>query len=279
MAKQQRKIKPPLKLQLIREAGEKCANPGCSNWRAHIHHIKQWAIYKAHNAGDMIAVCPSCHDAIHHGRLGIDDEVLYQWKGISRPAAPSATHVYIEPAPKQLLKLLTGTIALSTVNDRKIVFELSNNNHLGVRVLDGDILQVSSRLHDQSDTEVLRVIENHVKVKRDVAISFEAQAGHVRITVPATEKYVPAWVVDRMRVQEPSFAQEGRIVALDLEVQKPGVIRVQGFWPANTSAIVITKERMAFCDVMRQGPISLIGAGEESVLMFAGPVTGAMFGI
>ena len=235
-------------------------------------------MYKVHSAGDMIAVCPSCHDSIHHDQLAIPDEVLYRWKGIARPAVPNSAHIYVEPAPKQMLKLLTGTIALSTVSDRQIVFDLSNNNHLGLRVLDGDILQVSARIHNQSKKEVLRVVENHVKVKRDTDISFEAQAGHVRISVPATEKFIPAWVIERMRMQEPSYAQNGRIVALDLEVQSPGVIRVEGFWPADTSAIVITKERLAFCDALRQEPISFVGDGEQTVLMFTGPVTRALFG-
>src|SRR5471032_2843818 len=102
MAKQQRKITPALKRQLIEQAGGKCANPGCSNWRVHIHHIKHWAVYKVHNAGDMIAVCPSCHDSIHYGRLAIPDEVLYHWKGIARPAVPESAHIYVEPAPKQV---------------------------------------------------------------------------------------------------------------------------------------------------------------------------------
>jgi len=226
----------------------------------------------------MIAVCPSCHDSIHHGRLRVSDELLYEWKEIPRRLTPEAAHIYVEPAPKQILKLLTGTIALSTVNDHQIVFELSNNNPLKLRVLDGDILHLSSRLHDQTGKEVLRVVENHVKVKRDSDVSFDAQPGEIMITVPATEKFIPRWVIERMRVQEPNYAEDGRIIALRLRVQKPGVVRVEGCWPTDTSAIVITPERMAFCDVGRPGPISFAGAGEDSVLMFAGTVTRALFG-
>lgn len=279
MAESQRNIKPALKLQLINEAGGKCANPGCSNWRSHIHHIKHWAVYKVHDTNEMIAVCPACHDSIHYGRLEICDETLYRWKRIFRTTTPGASHIYVEPAPNQELKLLMGTIALSTVNDRQIVFDHSNGNHLELRMLDGDILQVSSRLNDQSGNEVLRVIENHVKAKRDPHISFDSRAGHVRITVPATEKFIPAWVIERMRVQEPSYALDDRIVALDLEVERPGVIRVEGFWMTNASAIVITKERFALCDVSRQSPISFIGEGEQSVLKFVGPATRPMFGM
>lgn len=75
MAKLQRSIKPKIKQRLYEETGNKCANPGCSVWRSHIHHIKQWAVYKVYNAPDMVAICSSCHDEVHHGVLGTTDEV------------------------------------------------------------------------------------------------------------------------------------------------------------------------------------------------------------
>jgi len=276
MAERQRKIKPAQKRALIAEAGDKCANPGCANWRVHIHHIKHWAVYKTHDTDHMIAVCPSCHDAIHHGRLHMTDDDLYRWKGLRRSDVVRAAHVYAEPGSD--LKLLTGSIALATANDRAIVFSLSPNNNLSFRILDGDILQVSSRLHNQKGEEVLRVVENHVKVQKDKELHFEARPGRVRITAPANGTYVPAWVIPQMRTQEAGYAADGRVVALDLEVLKPGVIRVQGFWPSPTAAIVITKESLSFCTLGRAQPTSLVGEGEGSVLKFAGPVTGAMFG-
>ena len=92
------KIRIELKRRLVQEAGGKCANPGCSHWRTHIHHIKHWHVYKAHNANHMIAVCPSCHDEIHHGG-GISDELLYEWKNIPRDHhADIAAHLYVEPS-------------------------------------------------------------------------------------------------------------------------------------------------------------------------------------
>ncbi len=46
MAKKRQKIKPVIQRQIIEEAGNKCANPGCTNWRVHLHHIEHWAIYR-----------------------------------------------------------------------------------------------------------------------------------------------------------------------------------------------------------------------------------------
>lgn len=277
MADQQRKIKPTLKRQLVAEAGGKCANPGCSNWRSHIHHIKHWAVYKCHNAADMIAICPSCHDSAHHGSLKISDDVLYLWKGVERHSLPDTAHLYIEPARE--VKLLTGTIAISTTNPEAVVFELSNSNRLKFRVLDGDLLQVSARIRNRSGTEVLRVVENHVRVVRDKKIDFEFRAGRARITVPSSEEYIPKWAIEQMHVEYPNFGANGRLLALDLEVLKPGLLRVQGFWPSESSAVVISREALSFCQPVAQRPLSLVGEGEGSVLMFAGPVTSALFGL
>ncbi|QHD04929.1 HNH endonuclease signature motif containing protein [Pseudomonas sp. R76] len=276
MASAQRKIKPALKRILIEKAGGKCANPGCSNWRVHIHHIKHWAIYKAHTADDMIAVCPSCHDAAHYGHLQITDEMLYQWKDIVRASLPNSIHLYVEPGVE--LKLLTGSISFTTTNDQAALFELSNSNHLKIRVLDRDLLLVSIRLQDQSGKELLRVIENHVRVAKNESIIFDYRAGRVRVTVPATEDFVPRWLIQQIQARNPDFAANNRIVALDIEVVKPGIVRVQGCWPDKDVAVVITQDELSFCSRERPKPLTLVGEGEGSVIVYAGPITSALFG-
>lgn len=276
MADAQRKIKPALKRLLIDEAGGKCANPGCSNWRTHIHHIKHWAVYKTHGAADMIAICPSCHDAVHHGRLAISDEVLYGWKSVARRDRPEAAFVYVEPATE--LKLLTGSICLATSNEQAAVFHLSNSNHLKFRVLDGDLLQVSAKVQDQRGKELLRVVENHVRVARNRSVVFEHRAGRARVTLPLSD-FVPSWLVEQVRYQDSTFALGGVVVALDLEVMKPGLVRVRGCWPDRNEGVVITDSSLSFCRRGLRQPISMVGAGEASVIHYAGPVTTSIFKI
>ncbi len=276
MAQLQRNIRPELKRALIAEAGGKCANPGCSNWRVHIHHIKQWAVYKANEAPYMIAICPSCHDATHYGRLKITDELLYLWKGIHRPIEPNSAHIYIEPALE--LKMIIGSICIATKNDQAVVFELSNMNHLKFRVLDQDILQVNVRLQDKNGKEILRVVENHVRVNRNENIVFDYRAGHARITVPVVDDFAPAWLINQVRVQDPTFAVDGQIIALDIEVLKPGLVRVRGCWPGGNVGVVITDNALSFCKFGLREPLSLVGAREVTILIYAGPITSAMFG-
>lgn len=273
----QRKIKPALKLLLINKAGGKCANPGCSNWRVHIHHIKHWAVYKAHDADHMIAICPSCHDAVHHGSLKISEEILYQWKGIARTNSPTSAHIYVEPATE--LKLLTGSICIASQNDQMVVFELSNSNQLKFRVLDDDLLQVSARLHDEQGKELLRVVENHVRVSRSKNIKFEYRAGHARVTILAAESFAPQWLIEQVRYQNPNFATNNLLIAFDIEVLKPGLVQVQGCWPDGDVGVVITEQALSFCIRGMREPISIVSDKENpTVFLYAGPITTALFG-
>lgn len=271
-----RKVPPAIKRELVYEAGGKCANPGCSNWRSHIHHLKHWAVYKAHESKDMIAICPSCHDAAHYGRLKISDELLYSWKGITRPETPASAHVFVEPASDLFLQV--GTICIQTTNDQLTVLELSKSSHLKLRILDDDILQISLSLIDGNGLELLRVIENNVRVQPRQDVKFEYRAGRARVTVPATDTFVPSWLVKQVRRHTPSFASDGEIVAVDIEVLKPGHVRIQGCWADVDEGIVISEERLSFCNQALREPLSLMTDGGLATFRWIGPINKPMFG-
>ena len=276
MAQKRKKIKPVVKKQIVEEAGNKCANPGCTNWRVHIHHIKHWAIYESNDKKILIAVCPTCHDAIHHGRIEIPDETLYAWKHIKRTKIPKLSYLYVEPGEE--IKLLTGTIAVSTTNQEAMVFQLSHNNSLKFKILDGDIMMLNLKLADTNGKEVLRVVENYVRTKPSSDIEFLQIPGHIKVTAPANENFIPSEVLKQMQTQEKDYGATGSVTVLDLEVLKPGLVSVQGLWVENNKAVIITKERLSFITPGREQPISMIGAGEDTVLKYSGPITAALFG-
>jgi hypothetical protein len=279
MANHQRKIKPEQKRQLLAEAGQKCANPGCSNWRLHIHHIRHWAVYKAHDSMHMIAICPTCHASAHFGPLKITDDTLYLWKGIVRPSQPDSAYLYVEPS--QDLKLLTGPVALKTLGDRLTAFELSDRNYLAFKVLDSDIILVSAKIKNKKGKEILRVVENHVRVSKDNEVKFHSRPGRVQIHIPNSPDYVPTWLLQQVRERTPSFGAEGHILALDMEVLKPGLVRVEGCWIDADQAIIITPE---FVSLYRQSwgaPISFGAYGDEGgapPVFLSNSITRATFG-
>jgi hypothetical protein len=69
---------------------------------------------------------------------------------------------------------------------------------------------------------------------------------------------------------------------LDLEVIKEGQIRVQGFLSLGISAIVVTEKAINMCNPGALNstdprPLVMIGAGDETVLIFTGPIDAPMF--
>ena len=277
MAKHRPDISNAIKEKLVVEAGNKCANPGCPTLRTHIHHIRQWHVYQSHDARHMIAVCPTCHDAIHHGALPIDDETLHRWKALTRSATSVRDYLYVEP--NSTIKLLLGTIAVAAPRNA-VVFELSAQNRLAFRIEDSDILLLNLALCSLSGKEILRVIDNHIEVAAQDAVVYERVPGHVRVTVPASEEYIQWWAVSKMRRHKPDFGSNGKVMALDLEVMRPGLVRVEGVWVAPGRAIIVTKEEFAFIRPNMRQPLALVGAGEDSVLLFVSEkIDARLFGL
>jgi SEC-C motif-containing protein/HNH endonuclease len=277
MAQHRTAVSPAVKRQLVQEAGGKCANPGCANYRTHLHHIHEWAVYATHDGEHMIALCPSCHDAVHYGPLVIDDDTIYRWKGIKRDAQAQRDHVYVEPAGPP--KLLLGTLAV-TGNEGVVVFQLGQSNTLSFRIEDEDLLLLNVGVTDTAGRELLRVTDNHVRQILPEAITYERVPGHVRVAAKRAPEIVPTWAVDRLREFEPNYGADETVVVLDLEVLEPGLVGVQGIWVTGDDRVVIvTKRALSFLSPWRPLPISLVGEGVESLLNYEGPLTTALFNV
>jgi hypothetical protein len=265
MATHRPEISNSKKKRLYAEAGHKCANPGCPNRRTHIHHIREWAVYQTHDEQHMIAVCPTCHDAIHHGAILIGDDVLYRWKAIPRNTGIIRSHLYIEPDGQA--KLLLGTVAV-TAPSKALVFELSPFNRLKFAIKDEGIMLFDLTVSTLEGDEVLRVSENYIKHQSRPDIEFLQVPGNIKVIVPCAEEFIPKWAVEHMREQEKAFGDTGRITALGISVIKPGLARVEGVWAQKDKTVVITQERLSFIRPDLMGPISFAGAGESSVLHY-----------
>ncbi|EPM8857397.1 HNH endonuclease signature motif containing protein [Vibrio parahaemolyticus] len=276
MSKVRKKIDPKIKKKVIDECGNKCANPGCANWRTHVHHIEHWAIYGSNDEKILIPVCPSCHDAIHHGSIKIDDETLYKWKSIDRPIQSGRAHIYVEPSKN--IKLLTGTIALATKNRKVTIFKLSDNNKLSFKILDGEISLVNLKISNLSGKEVLKVSDNYIKVHDINQVTFQQVPGHIVVTTANAEQYLAPTLLDKMLEEQPDFYNGSELVLLDLEVLKPGLVKVKGCWADNDKAVIITDKSLSFLNNELRRPLSMVGHGEDSVLVYTGSVDCSLFG-
>ena len=181
----------------------------------------------------MIAICPACHDAVHHGTL---KKFLYRWKGIKR-TPPKGDHIYIEPGNSS--KLLIGSIAV-TGPSGLTVFELSSTNKLSFRIVDGDIFLVNLRITTVAGQEVIRVMDNSLKPHIEGPLKYNRRPGKIRITAPVDPDFLPIWALKALRVQEPNYPQDRQLILLDIEVIELGLVRVQGIWAENRIPTTVT---------------------------------------
>lgn len=259
------------KRALIKQAGEKCANPGCSARRTHLHHIRKWEVYRTHDAEHMIAVCPTCHDSIHHGSLPLDDKTLYRWKNL-RDEPVEGGHLYVEPGgpPGYMLGSLVvrGNTGVS-------VFEMSEQHSLGLRVEDGDLVLVDFSLSTSDGLRVASGRAGHVKVLEPDFVRFHQRPGRIRIQTDVSERYLPDWVQPKLNAAKGPTWPTDPLVLLDAEVVRQGLVRVEGVWAAEDSAVLVDGQALWF---VGDRAIGLTGAGEATILNWGGPPEQSMFG-
>lgn len=262
-----------IRYNLMKESGFRCANPGCTNYRTHIHHIRQWVIYRTHNEEYMIALCPSCHDEVHHGDLKISDETLIAWKKIQRKKVAN-DQIYVEPNVPS--KLLIGSIAV-TGQKGAIPFDLSDNNKLGFRLEDDDIFLVNLSVTTLQGKEVIRIVNNHIKYFVDEPVKYIRRTGKYRLFSPLSPEYIQPWALEKIRKHVPDYAKDGELTLLDIEVMKPGVVKVKGIWAEKNKTIIITDETISFITPDGERLSSFSGEGEKSVLDWKGSINETMF--
>jgi len=223
----------------------------------------------------MVAVCPACHDAIHHGDLPISDEEVYRWKNTSRQGAIIRDHIYVEPAGQSLIVL--GSISVTAIGGM-VVFELSPTNRLSLRIIERDILLLDLRVIDMQGREICTVSDNHLKHSLSLELSYLRVPGQVQLTAPATEPFVPQWLINGVRVNEPDYAGRGKVTVVSAHVLRPGVVKVQGVWLQEGQAVVATETKLHFVRDHGARSVAMCGDGEQSVLHYIGPITSRLFG-
>lgn len=267
MAQHRPDIGKKIKNKLRGEVGNKCANPGCPNTRTHLHHIREWAVYETHDEKDMIAVCPTCHDAIHHGRLAIPDETLYEWKKVRSADRSRTGHLYVEPGGEQ--KLLLGSIAV-TAEKRVMVFKLSPTSFANLSLEDDEVTLLDLAISSVRGDELVKISKSgHYKAVEHKDVTMVARPGALRISVPCSPEFVPEWLIWAINARNPDFIREP-ITMLSVEVLEPGLIRLEGIWANSSNGVVVTKNEVEFYSVARPDPVRIFGDGKDSVLNFTG---------
>jgi hypothetical protein len=231
-----------IKCRLYREAGNKCANPGCPSQFVELHHIHEWHVYQTHDTEHMIAICPTCHYHAHHGEIKIDESTIRSWKKARRN--PSNTcYLYIEPGPPP--RMLMGRIYWTRKDgDGAVVFRLSARNQVTFRVIPGNILFVSLVLSDPAGHAIVELRENHLTHALREGVKLESRPGRLRVTVPAVDEFVSRAVIDGYETSNPPtpLVKDDRVALIDVQVLDIGTVQIEGAWIEGDRAVVVNSD-------------------------------------
>lgn len=270
-----KKIKPELKEKLITEAGNKCANPGCSNIRTHIHHIDEWSIYGSNSPDILIPVCPTCHDLIHHGKIPISKEELSTWKNITRNNVYNRAHLYVEPS--NTIRIQIGPFEIFSEEDELIILDF-DKAVLSFSIKDSEILLSNATIIDTQSNHLIKVVQNYVKVTKDQNIQLISHPGRIIIETTYPRKFLPRPIIqdyDSRKIRVPWIVE-----LIDIHVVKPGEITLSGIWGTDDRAVVISRD---FIQLYKNGnpPHSLgaYGAGSAPIFKLNGsyPIINSFF--
>jgi hypothetical protein len=272
MAEYRPKVPAPLKRQLIEQAGNKCANPGCPNILLELHHIREWHVYKTHDGDHMIALCPTCHASVTRGPLRITDEDVYAWKGIER-RMPRVGHVFVQPGGEPP-RLLLGTVS-AVGDDGLVVFDFGIGHKLSFAVRDGDIMLLNLKILSAAKV-LVDVVDGYVRTA-DEHVKICSRPGHIKIPAGIHSAFVPEWIRTRLLAEDKYYGLDG-MPLLEIKVVQPGLVRVNGIWTGQDEAVVITDRRLSFVRRSLLAPITLLGDRDDPpILHYSGPVDEALF--
>lgn len=264
MAEYSRNVPAAIKKKVLNQASNQCANPGCPYRITEIHHIKEWAIYKTHDEKDMIALCPNCHASVHRGELRIDDETLYEWKKISNNNV-EVGNIFIKPAIES--KLVLGSFSVMASGVTK-VFKLSKNNELEMNIDEDYIFLVGLKISNAKGKVIFKV-KNNITFKQDNKLKLLSRQGKILLTSPIKNEYIPNWLEWQIRKFAPEAIIDNKITLLDIEVIKPGVLKIKGLWQIKDSAYLLTDKNNYYLNKGCQ-PSGMSGHGEDTVIHYEG---------
>ena len=261
-----------MKRVLLQQTGYKCANPGCSNKLLEIHHIKEWAIYQTHDEESMIAICPTCHDAVTRGKLTISDDELYSWKGIERSAAMLTGQIFVEPS--SFPRLVLGDF--NFIGPEGVTIIEFEHTKLSLAVRENELAFLNLRIADSDGNPLLDVVDNYVR-QRTPDITIDSRPGRYRITVTDYDKFYPRWVQERLS-KNPSHSDPAHFGVLDIAVLAPGEVRVRGILLGDNGALVIDESEILLISRNVNAPIGLIVKEPgRATIVTTGPIDKSVF--
>jgi hypothetical protein len=125
-------IPAEVRREVLVEAGHRCAIQTCRNTAdIDLHHIVPWEDCNAHDAANLIALCPNCHRLADRGR--IDRKSLHRYKEICQKLTrPPGRHIERELSTESEVKAFIkfDPNQPTDIRDARNISSLSDNGAL-----------------------------------------------------------------------------------------------------------------------------------------------------
>ena len=138
-----KKIPRQTKIDVLTEAGYRCAVPTCRTILAlDLHHIEEVSEGGGNSADNLIALCPTCHALLHRGE--IKRESIKIWKGM----LVTLNRAFDQDAIDTLLFLCTEFAGFGAVDDK---LHLSSDAVFSLKrlIIAGLVYVYKSPIHDR----------------------------------------------------------------------------------------------------------------------------------
>lgn len=144
------------------------------------------------------------------------------------------------------------------------VFRLSARNEVRFRVVEPNILVVALTLSNPAGDVVVQMRDNHLTHETCQGLSLDSRPGRLRVTVPATNDFVSAAMINRYESSNPPAAlvKEGRVTLLDIQVLDLGTVQVDGMWAEGERGVVANADFLSICQP-GGGFVHISGYGEK----------------
>jgi hypothetical protein len=158
-----------------------------------------------------------------------------------------------------------------------IVFDLPNKNRLVLKVIDEDILSLDASICLSNEENIFKMTNNVIKYKKNDGIEVRRRTGKFQLILSGEAlKMIPNWIINQHLLSGSDYFATSEYKLIDIEVIEPGLVKIQGIWMDQETAIVVSPTNLSFINKNAFGTMHLVGKGLQTVILSSAPALFAM---
>lgn len=171
----------------------------------------------------------------------------------------------------RILKVQLGSI-YATTEQRSLSCRFTEYNKVLFRIENDSIFLGDVEIKTLNGRRVLRIFNNQRRPTSE-QVQYQYQPRHVHVSAPLDPIFLPAWALESVRHHLPSYATDGRVTLLDMQLVGPNIVKMQGVWMSRDRGVVVLNDKLIWMPSTGEHS-SIIGSpGETAMLIFRDALT------